>query len=46
LGGTARSAGPGVYAFVNPPGIETIGTDNNWWCNYHGNVSWSGWQRC
>ncbi|KAA2251200.1 hypothetical protein F0L68_37900 [Solihabitans fulvus] len=48
LGGQARRSTPnGAYAFNSPVGVETIGTDNNWYCKYRGNGSWSGgWQRC
>jgi hypothetical protein len=48
LGGMARNTTPnGAYAFNSPSiGVETIGTDNNWYCNYWGSASWSGWQRC
>lgn len=43
LGGRARTAAPnGAYTYLY--GVETIGTDNAWWCR---DWPWSsGWHRC
>lgn len=50
LGGTAENtAGNGVWAHYGGDSdvwIDTIGTDNAYWCDTRGIPNWSGWKIC